>query len=131
MGLPAVMSFTATSTGSTIATTAAVGTTCTVSADSLSLLLQCAARVLASPCRVMVEVIPLVHTGSLWGALPMKGTTPFISYSTKRTLGVSACSLLVQLLLRICYNNYNYFQFKLKGKGRSASGSDPWQLFVD
>ena len=69
--------------------------------------------------------------GSLWGALPMKGITPFISSSTKRTLGVSACSLPVQLLRRICSDNHNYFQFKLKGKGRSASGSDPWLLFVD
>ena len=58
----------ATLTGSTIDTTAAVGSTCTVSADSLSLRLQCAALVLASPCRVMVEVIPLVHT-VLFGVL--------------------------------------------------------------
>ena len=31
--------------------------------------------------------------GSLWGALPMKGITPSLTSSTKRTLGASACSM--------------------------------------
>ena len=59
---PAVMSFTVHLLGSTIVATAAVGTTCFASADCTVSRLQCAARVLTSPCRVMVQVLPMVHT---------------------------------------------------------------------
>ena len=83
----------ATLTGSTIDATAAVGTTCTVSADC---------TVSATPMCSSGACVALSCDGgsssdgaydSLWGALPMKGITPSLTSSTKRTLGASACSM--------------------------------------
>ena len=58
---PAAMSFTVTLAGSTIDATAAVVSMCSASADCTGSATSCAVRVLASPCRVMVDVsLPMV-----------------------------------------------------------------------
>ena len=92
---PAVMSFTVSLTGSSIDAIAAVVSTCSASADCTdSATPMCSAGVCVAMLCDGGSFTPDGAYVSLWVAMPMKGNTPSFTSCTKRSLGVSACSMI-------------------------------------
>ena len=63
---------------------------------------------------------------SLWVAMPMKESTPSIPSCTKRTLGVSACSMTGTAATTFFAPTTTTSRFKLKDKCRS----EKWEVFL-
>merc|ERR1712136_604518 len=126
---PAVMSFTVPLTGSVIAVTKTVVTTCSSSDDCTdSAAPMCSDNIcVAMSCSGGSFTPDGVYDSSWDSVTPMTGkyTTNYFSY--KSDVGC-VCMLndWISSSDEICADNYNYFQFKLKGNGRS----EKWQIYL-